>query len=401
MTGAHENAHRAMQSTQLTASASQGLPWRVLGRSGLRSPVVGLGCWAIGGPAHNLGLPMGWSTAPTDVDAVHALETGYAGGVRLFDTADVYGHGRSERLLGCLIAQVTRDEVVLVSKVGYDAGNAAHGFDPAHMRARLERSLEKLRTDYLDLYFLHHSQFGPDDQWLPGAIETMRAFREEGLIRAIGMRGPHRFALDRLATRPARGESGRGDKVARFRHLFAQVQPDVLAVRDNLLTPTSRSEGIFAFADTHDVGVLINKPLAQGLLTGAHTPEQPPRFAAGDHRLRKRWFTPAGLHHLHEGLQQVREVLGLHNRNDWEVRLELVQLAVWSCLQRSERAVALVGFTSARQVRDNLSAITAGPPSPEVLRQARAIMSDVQARLDADGEVFLDEPTPQGPEARA
>jgi hypothetical protein len=83
----------------------------------------------------------------------------------LFDTADVYGHGRSERLVGRLVgrlvAQVPRAELVLVSKVGYFTGTAAHGFAPGHMRRQLEQTLENLRTDRLDVYFLHHSQFGP------------------------------------------------------------------------------------------------------------------------------------------------------------------------------------------------------------------------------------------------
>lgn len=60
---------------------------------------------------------------------------------------------------------------------------------------------------------------------------------------------------------------------------------------DNLLTPQDRSDGIFAFAAEHDCGVLINKPLAQGLLTGSHHPAAPRVFGEGDHRARKRWFT--------------------------------------------------------------------------------------------------------------
>ena len=121
------------------------LPWRTLGRSGIAVPAVGIGCWAIGGPDSNLGLPMGWDSGADERAAAAGLEAAWAGGARLFDTADIYGHGRSERLIGRLVAGVRRDEIVLSSKVGYFAGTAEHGFEPGHMcasRSRRWRTLE-------------------------------------------------------------------------------------------------------------------------------------------------------------------------------------------------------------------------------------------------------------------
>lgn len=255
---------------------------RTLGSCGLEVSALGVGCWALGGPDTNLGLPMGWGSID-DTQAQAGLERAYGLGATLFDTADVYGHGRSERLLGWLVEQVPRESVVLSSKVGYFRGTAPHSYHPLHMRHQLEQSLDNLRTDYLDIYFFHYAEFGGNDERLDAAIETMGDLRAKGLVRAIGMRGPHRFALDRLGNAGARG-----DKVARFRALFERIQPDVLAVRDNLLTPQDRSEGIFAFAADHDCGVLVNKPLAQGLLTGCHHPTAPRVFGEGDHRRRNR-----------------------------------------------------------------------------------------------------------------
>jgi methylglyoxal reductase len=208
-------------------------------------------------------------------------------------------------------------------------------------------------------------------------IEAMRRFRAEGLIRTVGMRGPHRFVLDRLADGP------RPDKVARFHKLFERIQPGVLAVRDNLLTPQDRSSGIFAFADEHGCGVLINKPLAQGLLTGSYDPTAPQLFSQGDHRSRKRWFTAEALTVLSEGLDEVRRHVG-------PAISDLVRIALWSCLQRFEQAVVLVGFSHPAQVEMNLACLDQ-PPSTEQLLIAREVMSLVQARLDAAGEVFVDE----------
>jgi methylglyoxal reductase len=89
-------------------------------------------------------------------------------------------------------------------------GTAAHGYDLGHMRHQLEQTLTNMRTDYLDIYFFHHAEFGENDRWLDGAVQAMHQFRDEGLVRAVGMRGPHRFALDRLdATRPRPASSAR------------------------------------------------------------------------------------------------------------------------------------------------------------------------------------------------
>jgi aryl-alcohol dehydrogenase-like predicted oxidoreductase len=358
---------------------SHPLPTRTLGRTGITVPALGVGCWAIGGPDHNLAMPMGWSTGADQASAIAGLETAWELGARLFDTADIYGHGLSERRLGHLVAQVPRGQIVLSSKVGYFAGTAIHGFDPRHMRRQLGQSLDNLGTDHLDIYGLHHHDFGEDDRWLQPAIDAMRAFKAEGLIRAISLRGPHRFAPDRLSTPPAL----RGDKIARFRALFDQVQPDVLAVRDNLLTPAAGSEGVFAFADQHDCGVLINKPLGQGLLTRSHRPEQPPRLGEGDHRARKRWFTAPALAVLDEALAELQRTIAPE-------RHDLLALALWSCLSRTGNGVVLTGFTNADQIRANITAISRVPSAAD-LAQARRIISAAQQRLDAHGQVFLDE----------
>jgi methylglyoxal reductase len=353
------------------------IPTRRLGATGITVPAIGIGCWAIGGPDDNLGMPMGWSTGADEKQSLAGLETAWQYGARLYDTADVYGHGKSERILGRLVAQVPRHEIVLASKVGYFAGTAEHGFEPRHMRRQLEQSLDNLQTDHLNIYAFHHPNFGTDDRWLQPAIDAMRTFRDEGIIKAIGMRGPHRFALDRLVTPPDQ----RGDKIARFRALFDEIEPDILAVRDNLLTPSDRSEGIFSFTDQHNVGVLISKPLGQGLLTGTYRTDIQLTFGTGDHRLRKRWFQPDAIETINAGLNRLRTIVGPRTE-------DLINVAVWGCLDLSPNAIVLVGFTSPDQVATNLRSINPHP-TPDKIAAARKIMTDVQERLDAAGETIL------------
>jgi methylglyoxal reductase len=94
---------------------------------------IGIGAWALGGPDSNLGLPMGWSTAD-DTASRRGLEVAHSLGANLIDTADVYGHGHSERIIGDFVTTVPRDTLVLSSKVGYFRGTSAHPYQPTAMR---------------------------------------------------------------------------------------------------------------------------------------------------------------------------------------------------------------------------------------------------------------------------
>jgi aryl-alcohol dehydrogenase-like predicted oxidoreductase len=355
------------------------LPHRTL-TGGLTVHPIGIGCWAIGGPDTNLGLPMGWSTAD-DTASLRGLEAAYGLGANLFDTADVYGHGHSERIIGRFLRGVPRQSVVLSTKVGYFAGTAEHPYRPSHMRRQLETSLENLGTDHIDIYFLHNANFGPGDRYLDGAIEQMRAFQHEGLIRCVGMRGPHRFATDRLTV----PKEQREDKHARFRYLFERIEPGYLAVRHNALTPPPRAgrPDIFAFAADHGASVLINKPLAQGLLTGKYDPTHPPTFGPGDIRRRKAWFTPRALEIIDRGLEPLRDRFG-------PSRSDLVRVALHYCVQHAENAAVLVGFTTPEQVTENLAAV-GNPLSAEDIAFVQQTAGRLQRELDAAGEVFLDE----------
>lgn len=361
------------------SDSTSSLPYRTL-TGGLAVHPIGVGCWAIGGPDSNLGLPMGWSTAD-DSASLRGLEAAYGLGANLFDTADVYGHGHSERIIGRFLRSVRRESVVLSTKVGYFAGTAEHAYRPSHMRRQLETSLENLGTDRIDIYFLHNANFGPDDRYLDGAVEQMRAFQEQGLIRCIGMRGPHRFATERLTV----PKEQREDKHSRFQYLFDRIQPGYLAVRHNALTPPPPNgrPDIFAFAAERDASVLINKPLVQGLLTGKYSSEHPPVFGAGDHRLRKAWFSPRALQIIESGLRPLRDRFGSSTG-------DLARVALNYCVQHAENAAVLVGFTTPEQVTENLAAVGA-PLSADDLAFIRETTGQLQQQLDAAGEVFLDE----------
>jgi aryl-alcohol dehydrogenase-like predicted oxidoreductase len=159
----------------------------------------------------------------------------------------------------------------------------------------------------------------------------------------------------------------------------------VLAVRDNLLTPLSATDGIREFSETHAVTVIVNKALGQGLLTGKHTAAAPPAFTDGDHRQRKAWFTQPALAVLGPYLDEIRRRLG-------DGPQVLAHAALAYCLRRWPGAAVLTGFTTAAQIEQNL-ACDPGRLTTDDLLFLTEVGQRAQQALDGLGEVFTDEVT--------
>lgn len=326
---------------------------------------IGAGCWTIGGAATNQGVPIGWDHV--DPDAAGAgLRRAYELGVTLYDTADVYGLGRSERLLGRLLRQVRRDELVVSSKVGYFAGTSRHPYQPAQIRHQLATTLDNLNTDYLDIYFLHSTDFGENDQYLPGTITLIREFSRQGLIRAIGIRAPHTFAEEWAGENSTRGAVTR-----RWLHLFHTIHPEVLAVRYNLLSPlyTDSETDIFTFTRRHGAGMLIKQALGQGLLIKPNHTDLPSLFNPGDHRTTDPLFTPENQRRLHARLAPLRAKYG----NDLA---SLARVTLRYALQHTPDAAVLVGFRNAEQIHTNITCL-GDPLTSEEITDIRVLLHHI------------------------
>lgn len=242
-----------------------------LGRTGLEVPAVGVGTWGHGGPMAVAGRPVGWS-GHDDRQAVEALVTAYELGLFHWDTADAYGGGRAERLLGSLWGRVRRDDVVLATKAGWVKGDEEHAYHPAQLQRQLEGSLRNLRTDRIDLYYFHRCDFGAGDRYLDGALEVLERAREAGRIRFIGL-------SDWDTT-----------KVARYAR---RIDPDVVQVYRNVLDDDFDESGLRAWVESSGAGAVFFSPLAHGLLLGRY--DEPPTFGEGDHRLAMPRFRDPGL----------------------------------------------------------------------------------------------------------
>src|SRR5947208_12509268 len=152
-----------------------------LGRTGLAVSEIGFGAWAIGGNAH--GNSYGATSDSTSIDAVQrAVELG----VNFFDTADVYGWGHSEEVLGQAL-KGRREDVLLATKVGGDFyhGGVRMNFDPGYLAFALDRSLQRLQTDHVDLYQLHN----PPAELMgdPASYEVLDALKGEHQIDHYGV----------------------------------------------------------------------------------------------------------------------------------------------------------------------------------------------------------------------
>ncbi|HZU81476.1 MAG TPA: aldo/keto reductase, partial [Polyangiaceae bacterium] len=158
--------------------------YRRLGRTDIEVSEISLGCWTLGGLNWVNGQANGWSNVD-EGQVRRAIDHALDHGVNHFDNADVYGNGRAERMLARVLGDRAK-RVVIATKVGHFPGTAEHAYEAAHIRHQCEQSLINLKRDVIDVYYLHHADFGPDDRYLEQAVATLQALKREGKIRAIG-----------------------------------------------------------------------------------------------------------------------------------------------------------------------------------------------------------------------
>ncbi|MFZ3492118.1 aldo/keto reductase [Streptomyces sp. 5.8] len=317
---------------------------------------LGVGCRPIGGPAANLGHAAGWAHVDDDC-AVDALLRAREEGATVFDTSDVYGLGHSQRLLGRMLAQVPRESISITSTVGAFRGTSVNAYRSLSLHGQVEQSLENLGVESLDVLTLHHTDFGPRDQFLPEARETLEALRDLGRVKALGMRAPNRLAA---------GTETPGDRnqvsAARFAFLVQQFDAKVIAISCNPLSrpPEHKAadcgeeeEDVFSFARRHGVATMITEPLGLGLLTGKYRPGT--AFGPGDVRSR---LTAPVLDAVQRGLQPLRDRFG-------STPQDLARVALLYCLRRCPDSIVLTGFTSPQQVALNYQGLKTALSEPD------------------------------------
>jgi aryl-alcohol dehydrogenase-like predicted oxidoreductase len=315
---------------------------RVLGRSGIEVSALGMGTWAIGGEMYAGDQPLGWGAADDD-EATRAIRRAVDLGVTLFDTADAYGTGHAEELLGRVLAPV-RDQVVIGTKWGnrYDSSTRqllGEDGSPAHLRWAVRESLRRLRTDRIDVYQLHINGLSLDEA--ADLVPVCEELVAEGLVRTYGWSTDNPEGVDVFA---------RGPHCAVVQHelnLFSDA-PEVLAR-----------------CDRYDLASLNRSPLAMGLLSDKVTAGS--SFGADTIRGR----APAWLTWFKDGRpvpqflarrDAVREILTSGGRT-------VAQGALAWNWARSPRTIPLPGCRTVAQVEENAGAMAYGPLTPEQMKE--------------------------------
>ncbi len=310
-------------------------------------PALGAGTWALGGPWDFGGAAAGWGEVDDEV-SIAAVRAAYDGGVRLFDTADVYGCGHSERVLGEAVAPF-RDEVVIATKVGLvfdEATRTGAGYDvsPEYIRQACEASLRRLGTDHIDLYQLHPGEVGADE--VPAVVEVFDQLVAEGKVVSYGSSVEAPDVID----------------------VFAQ-NAGCISVQQQLNVFGANVEALER-CEAHDLAVLARSPLAMGFLSGKY--QSPDQLGAGDvRRETPHWdyFTEEGMPRWQQRLAEVRDELCSDGRT-------LVQGALAYVWGRSPRAVALGGIRTPEQAKEQAGALDHGPLTQEQVARIDALMAD-------------------------
>ncbi|MCJ7544421.1 MAG: aldo/keto reductase [Phycisphaerae bacterium] len=319
------------------------MEYRRLGSSDVTVSVITFGAWAIGG----------WMWGKQDEsDAIAAIETALDEGVTSIDTAPVYGFGYSEEIIGRVLSGRKRQAVQLLTKYGlrWEKQEGEFFFEPpdttgrpvkifrnarkADVIAECEQSLQRLRTDYIDLYQCHWR-----DGTTPVAetMAAMDALLKDGKIRAAGVSN---FAVEEI------DEARKVIPLASYQGPYSMIRRDM-------------ETNILPFCREHDLGVLAYSPLQRGLLTGKFTEDH--QYAEGDNRAKSQYFKPENIRRVNAMLKEIGPIASAHKATVAQVVIH------WTLLQPGITA-ALVGARNAKQAKENAHAVAFTLTREEVAR---------------------------------
>jgi aryl-alcohol dehydrogenase-like predicted oxidoreductase len=289
---------------------------RVLGKSGIRVTSLGVGLWAVGGDM--------WG--PTDDrDARDMIEAALQAGVSFFDTADVYGSGHSEELLGDAM-KGRRGRFIVATKIGwmnFDGARNRTAYDTVDkLMAGVEGNLRRLKTDYVDVIQCHIPFREPNMEVF---VEGFQRLQQEGKVRAYGV------------------STSDFEQLKAFN---ADGRCTTLQIDYSILNRTPEAD-IFTYCAEHNIGVIVRGPLAMGILTGKFRPDT--QFPDGD--FRRQWQTDDEARQVFlSDLAKVDKLRALAQGRT------LAQLALQFVLAHPAVTTAIPGGRNPRQLKDNVGA---------------------------------------------
>jgi len=281
-----------------------------LGASGLEVTPICYGSWQLS--------PKFWGDQPKDV-LIAAMRHAFEVGINFYDTADAYGDGYSEEVMGEALEVLPRDEIVIATKVYhhfYPDGHRHGDLSKDYILAECDAQLKRLRTDTIDLYQCH--SFDPSTP-MEETAEAMAALKKAGKIRAYGLSN---FTVDQIRLARAHGD-------------FTTLQP-----RFNLMQRETELD-LLPCCKTHNMGTLVYSPLFLGLLTGKYTGTE----TFTDLRARHSCFQGERFKELCGRVQSVKPIAEKYD-------MSIVQLVLTVTLQHPLIDVAIVGIKKPEHIEE-------------------------------------------------
>lgn len=316
---------------------------RTMGRNGPKVSAIGIGCWAIGGLSNKIGGQHGWG-GTDDAESIRAVHAALDMGVTFLDTADVYGAGHSENLLGQAL-KGRRDGLFIASKFSKLFEEATRtridetNVTPDYIRSACEGSLRRLGIDCLDLYQLHEGKL--DIALVPDILETLEGLVSAGKIKAYG------WSTD---------DPDRAEAFSKGAHCIAIQQ------RLNIFEGNRKTLQV---CETLGLASINRSPMAQGLLTGKFS--ETTTFEAFD--VRAGWNMGSGARAAQlKALEALRDLLTSDGRS-------LAQGALGWLLAKSEVTIPIPGFKNVAQVTDNCGVLAKGPLSAATMAEIDTVLA--------------------------
>ncbi len=315
--------------------------YRTFGRMGWKISEIGFGAWAVGGDS--------WGKMDDEV-SVRTMHQALDKGINFIDTAQAYGDGHSERLIGRVLSERSAGERIYVASkippfgklwwVGRDYDDIQQFYPASYLRERVEFSLRNLGVEAVDLMQLHTWTVGFNqyDEW----HETLERLREEGKILAYGISASEQNPQDVTPL----VEQGRLDAVQVIHNIFEQ----------------RTGESVLEPCGANDVGAIVRVPLDEGALTGKF--KEDTRFPKGD--FRRHYFKGNNIAVTVRRVEKIRQW-----KDEYLPQLSMVELALLFALGRKDVSTVIVGMKNEQQLEANVK--VGGMPllDPEVSEEMK------------------------------
>jgi len=310
--------------------------YRAFGRTGWQVSRVGLGCWQFGGAIMLDGRPDGWSGVNDD-ESVATIKRAAELGVNFFDTADMYGWGHSETLLGRALQESgQRDQRYIASKVGFwhdDQGNRTFNESKDYILEACDASLRRLQTDRIDLYQCH---LWRTERWTE-FLDAFETLQKQGKIRFYGV------------------STNDFDMIQRFDH-----RDQLASVQSNYnLLDRHVEQDILPYCRARGIAFIARGPLARGKLSGKLTKDH--KFDAND--IRRQWLDDENRQKFERDISTVERLKPIAQK----CGLTMPELAIIFVLTHVAVSTTIPGAKNRSQLEHNVTASLLPPLTPNEL----------------------------------